>query len=426
MKKQLITSLIKVLYLSLFFTLIQVQNLMATELNDNDFNPIVSTKQWAQFVLKQVLSLPSLQALEKGKQVAQEQQIGSQQALYNPELGLSYKNKTETEYNLIVSQTIDWFDKRSANAALSQFDYDLVTLDSKIKTENKLADALFSYIEYSQSKKLLDVAKQQEKLLTKLSADLKLREDAGDIGAIDTQMAYLSLAQNLQQISLIEIRHRKAVADLDKTLNSHQINHQPKPLIWSNKIKESDVEQLINTNLSSQYAELLVKQSSSESKIKQLNKKANPTIGLGVGREGNENTLSLELSVPLYIRNNYSSQYRAALYKVSQSELNLIEQQRIVSTNISQALNNYRTLKKQLFNWQKLTANRLKNSQNILNKQWQSGDISTSDYLFSLKQRTDTLITNIDLVTEMYKAWVEWLLASSQVKQWLNKLSKEL
>jgi hypothetical protein len=106
--------------------------------------------------------------------------------------------------------------------------------------------------------------------------------------------------------------------------------------------------------------------------------------------------------------------------------LELIEQQRIVSTNMRQMLNNYMTLKSQLFNWQKLTAMRLKNSQNLLNKQWQSGDISTSDYLFSLKQRTDTLITNIDLVTEMYKAWVEWLLASSQVKQWLNKLSKEL
>jgi hypothetical protein len=189
-----------------------IQNSQVTLKNNN-------SSKWAKWILSQVQSLPSQQAVERGVLVASEQRNGMQQPIYNPELGGFYIDKEEQEYGVILSQTIDWFDKRSANARLGQVDFELVKLGSILLNEIKLAEALLAYIEYSMSKQLLGVSTKQETLLTKLSTDLKLREEAGDVGRVDAEMAYLSLSQNLQQISLTEIRYRKASANLQKSLN---------------------------------------------------------------------------------------------------------------------------------------------------------------------------------------------------------------
>ncbi len=388
----------------------------------NNALPADNNAQWSAWVLSQVKSLPSLQAMAKGTLVASEQRNAMQQPLYNPELGAAYTDKNDEEYSITLSQTIDWFDKRAANARLGEVDYELVSLNSVLQLENRLAEALTAYIEFSMSKQLLDVSKKQEKLLTQLSDDLKLREAAGDVGQVDAEMAYLSLSQNLQQISLIEIRHRRASANLQKALNSAQVPFRPQASIWFNEVAPDAVSQAFDNGLKVQYAKKQLEQSVSKSKIAQLNKKVNPTIGLGAGREGSENTLIFELSVPLNVRNNYSAEYSAALYKVNQTEFELQEQQRLLKNDIARSLDNYQQLKSRVLSWNRLTGNRLKNSQKLLKKQWQSGDVSTSDYLFSLRQRTDTLIANIELTGEMHKAWIEWLYASSQVQQWLKNI----
>jgi len=272
------------------------------------------------------------------------------------------------------------------------------------------------------SKQLLDISIQQETLLAKLSADLKKREAAGDVGQTDAEMAYLSLSQNLQQISLTEIRYRRASAQLTQSIGSSHVAVYPKISIWFNDIDVSDVSKHLNTGYKVEYAQKQLDESISQSKIALLNKKVNPTIGLGAGRDGDENTVLFEISVPLNVRNTFSSEYSAALHRVNQSEFQLKEDQRLVKNDIEQSFNNYTQLKERVLSWQKLTGNRLKNSEKLLNRQWKSGDISTSDYLFSLKQRTDALVANIELNGEMRKAWVEWLLASSQIKDWLNNL----
>jgi len=382
-----------------------------------------NTSSWAKWLLTQVMSLPSFQAMEKGVLVASEQQNAMQQSVYNPELGAFYTDKDDDEYGMMVSQTIDWFDKRSANSQLGQNNYDLVLLENHLKIETSLSQALLAYIEFSMSKQLLDISQQQEALLTKLSADLKRREAAGDVGQTDAEMAYLSLSQNLQQISLTEIRYRRASAQITQSIGSSVVVH-PKSSIWFNHIDGNEVSKYLDNGYKILYAQKQLDESVSQSKIALLNKKVNPTIGLGAGRDGDENTILFEISVPLNVRNTFSSEYSAALHKVNQIEFELQEEQRLVKNDIEQSFNNYTQLKTRVVSWQKLTENRLKQSEKLLKRQWKSGDISTSDYLFALRQRTDALIANIELKGEMQKAWVEWLLASSQVNSWLKNLNE--
>ena len=384
-----------------------------------------NSSQWARWLLTQVQSLPSFQALEKSTLVAEQQKLALEQPVYNPEIGATYidREKGDEEYDFILSQTIDLFDKRSANAGLGQVEYEMAELNKLMETENRLAEALMAFIEYSMSRKLLDVSSSQEKLLTRLSADLSRREKAGDVGRVDAEMAYLSLSQNLQQISLTEIRFRKAKARLKQAINSSSLKFTPDNSVWLNKIDAKALAESLDNGFRIKQAQKQLEQAQSQSNIARLNKKVNPTIGLGAGRDSGEDTITFEISVPLNVRNNFSAQYNAALHKVNQSEFELEEQKRRLKNDMEQSYNNYLQLKSRVVNWQKLTAKRLSNSQTLLNRQWQSGDISTSDYLFALRQRTDALISTIELNGEMQKAWVEWLQASSQVQKWLSSLS---
>ncbi len=384
-----------------------------------------NNRQWARWLLTQVQSLPSFQALEKSTLVAEQQKLALEQPIFNPEFGATYidREKGDEEYDFILSQTIDLFDKRSANAGLGQVEYQMAELNKLMETENRLAEALMAFIEYSMSRQLLDVSSSQEKLLTRLSADLSRREKAGDVGRVDAEMAYLSLSQNLQQISLTEIRFRKAKARLQQAINSSRLKYIPDHSIWLNTIDAQSLAESLDNGFRIKQAQKQLEQSQSQSNIARLNKKVNPTIGLGVGRDGGEDTITFEISVPLNVRNNFSAQYNAALHRVSQSEFELEEQKRRLKNDMEQSYNNYLQLKSRVVSWEKLTANRLSNSQTLLNQQWQSGDISTSDYLFALRQRTDALISTIELNGEMQKAWVDWLRASSQVHKWLSSLS---
>jgi len=385
-------------------------------------NSMLQTKQWANWVLSQVRSLPSIKAKGLEISVADEQRNAMRQPLYNPELSISYTNKDDDEYSLAVSQTIDWYDKRLASSSLGQVNYELTTINKQLVMEKKLAEALFAYVDYSTEKQLLGVTKQQEVILNKISADIKIRAELGDVGAIDAEMAYLSLSQNLQQISLREIRYRKSIASLEEKLNSQEIPFEPGLSIWNNRIAETEFEQYLIQGLKTQVAQKQLNQSQALSKMALLNKKSNPTFGLGAGREGSENTLSLEFSIPLNVRNSFSAEYRASLKKITQSELELAEEKRLLEKQIRPSFDNYIELRKRVSKWKKLTNERVKGSKKIITKLWQGGDMTTSDYLFSLQQRSDSLISNIELTAEMQKAWIEWLVLTSQVESWMKSL----
>ena len=308
------------------------------------------------------------------------------------------------------------------NSKLGETNYELSVLEKEIEVESKLAQALYAYLDYSKEHQLLTISKKQEQLLNEFSDDLKKREALGDVGAMDAEMAYLSLTQNLQQTSLVEIRHRQALSVLAETLNSHSIPYVPESSVWNNSLNQSEINELVYRGLKTQLAEKQLHHSENLSQISQLDRKNNPTFGIGLGREGSENSLSLDFSIPLNIHNTYVHEYKASLQQVVKSELELEEQKRVADKQIKQAYENYLELKSRVAKWEKLTTKRVKGSEKILTRLWQSGDLATSDYLFSLQQRTESLISNVELSYQMQKAWIDWLLVTTQVKSWLKQL----
>ena len=51
---------------------------------------------------------------------------------------------------------------------------------------------------------------------------------------------------------------------------------------------------------------------------------------------------------------------------------------------------------------------------------WESGELSTTDYLVQLQQTLDTRWNALDLELTMWDAWFEWLAATGLADNWLG------
>ncbi len=56
----------------------------------------------------------------------------------------------------------------------------------------------------------------------------------------------------------------------------------------------------------------------------------------------------------------------------------------------------------------------------LLERRWEAGELSTTDYLVQLRQSLDTRESALDLQLTLWLAWFEWLAASGQVDNWLG------
>ncbi len=401
---------------------VQESTMATTDIISLDFSVDAPTRRWARWILEQVYQLPVTRAKLKDREIALENQAASRKPLYNPELTTSVSLKNENEYVLSLSQTLDWFDKQKANRQLADVNLDIAGLNIKLALEQLLAEAILSYIDYHTEKQLLEVAKQQEELLNQLATQMKKKQKLGDIGAIDAEMTYISLSQNLQQVSLREINFRKAKTALEQKLNTTDIDKQASPRIWLNHLSQSQLQQVMAQNLNLRLSQRKMQQAQKEAQLARLQKYANPTFAAGIGVEGSDNLFNLDVSIPLNFRNDYSAQYRAALRRVEQAELEWQEQRRILDKQVRQAYETYHDLKLRVSRWQQQTQKRIRSSKQTLTRLWQTGDMATADYLFSLQQQTEALIATIQLEAEMQKAWIQWLLLSHQVASWLNSL----
>jgi len=55
-----------------------------------------------------------------------------------------------------------------------------------------------------------------------------------------------------------------------------------------------------------------------------------------------------------------------------------------------------------------------------LQRLWEAGELSTTDYLVQLRQTLDTKESALELRRSMWQAWFEWMSASGQIETWLG------
>ncbi len=149
-------------------------------------------------------------------------------------------------------------------------------------------------------------------------------------------------------------------------------------------------------------------------------RKADPTFGLAAGQEDSETLVALSFSLPLQVRNDFQSDVDAARAEALQADQLAQQSYRRLRAQITGSRSQYRTMAAAWNHWMDSGQVSLGKRVKLLDTLWQSGEISTTDYLLQLQQTLDTRITGTELQGELWSTWVRWLAASGTLDHWLN------
>jgi cobalt-zinc-cadmium efflux system outer membrane protein len=125
--------------------------------------------------------------------------------------------------------------------------------------------------------------------------------------------------------------------------------------------------------------------------------------------------VGLSLSIPLNVRNNFSAETRAAEQAALEAEAHFQAIYRKQRFNWQAAQAAWQRYEQQYRRWQKLVQGRVENSADLLERQWRSGDLSTTDYLLALNQRAESLLAGIELEKQTRLTLTDVLLQSGRL-----------
>lgn len=379
--------------------------------------------QWVGWLKQQVDSLPASRAIHAEQARWQAESRDAAQPLYNPELNVGYENSTDTTATVGLSQALDWSGKARAGRDAAQVRDTLAQLRADKARADLLANSLSALVAYDAARARLEAARRQQQQLTDLTELVRRREQAGDLGQVDAQLAYLSLGQTQLALANAESAATRADTRLRAVLASEQPGLPLPTGIWSSVALSGNPQQHLSASFDLRLAEqqLLLAEQSIALADKQRN--SDPTLGFSVGREGDDNLWGVDFSLPLKFFNTGKAAYQSALADSEQRRALLEKTRNDIAAQLDGAWRNYQQQRSRWGNWQSLTGDSLARSDELLARVWQQGELTTQNYLQALNQRLDTRLSGIALRKAMQQAWVEWLQQSAQLDDWLNTLA---
>ena len=259
------------------------------------------------------------------------------------------------------------------------------------------------------------LAFEQEQQLDILLKIVTKRQQAGDLGPVDAELTFLNLSQLLNKTAQIQAQLTQAQADVNELLPDWRPDTQVYPEQGLGVTNFQVVEQWLTQHPQVLAAQALWQVQKNIAQYAMLETKADPTIGLSAGKNADDNIVGITFSMPLNIRNDYQANAKAKNQQAIAAEASfravMRKQKYLIQASTASLISN----KKYLGRWQKLMQGRGESSAQLLQKQWQLGDLNTSDYLLALQQRAEGLYAGIELQAQFKLSEVQWLLNVGQL-----------
>jgi outer membrane protein, heavy metal efflux system len=386
---------------------------------------LTPTKQ--PWLMQQINQHPDIMAAKEIMNAAYSAAEGKKKAIYNPELETDVVRETSyNNFTLGINQTLDWNDKQGARTQQANFSLMVAKQNFDYLLQKKTAQALQALISWRAAKKQALIATAQEQQLGTLLDLVAERQQVGDLGQVDAELTYLSLSQTLNTNAQAQVQLKQAQAQVKELLPNWTPELQVLPeqglTTYNEQVSQLTQQQWLNQHPLVLAAKAQWQVSKGDAQQSLLATKADPTIGFRAGKTDNENTFGVSFSIPLNIRNDFTAEARSANQQAIAAESSFRAVKRKQKFDIQASTDSLLAYKKHYLRWQKLMQGRGKRSEDLLQKQWQSGDMSTTEYLLALQQRANGLSAGIELQSQFQLSQITWLLQIGQINIAVNNL----
>lgn len=372
-----------------------------------------------QFVSVLVANHPDVKASYEALKAAEAEALAAGRPLYNPELSFEAENSEERTRTVGLSQTLDWTRKNKSKGLIASTEHQISEATYKL-TRWDVATELLRFLaafDLGSERELL--ANERAALMDDFSEIAKKRFGAGDLTSVEMNLASLSVTE-------AKMQRANAIASLAEARQQVLSFLPPSPGSWPKLAQSfpSPLDRSVADNVSelpeNTIAMLEARRADEEVSLRKKERKPDPTLGFVGGKEGDEDLVALSFSMPLHLRNNFNAEVAAALARSEQSKQQRDGVRRHTIARVRSARTRYRISYEAWTEWENVGLASLAEQRSELNKLWESGELSTTEYLVQLRQTLDVQETALELRLELWESWFEWLRASGRVETWLR------
>lgn len=342
--------------------------------------------------------------------------------LYNPELELVAENADTKTRAIGISQTFDWGGKRNARTSVAESEQYAVEAEYKITRWQVMTELLSALATYQTEADRTALATTRVSTMRDFAELAERRFDAGDISQIELDLAALAFtdARMKQATALAN------VAESKQLVGSLAVGSAPsewpavKTQLSPMAIAPSEATTIVMSLPHVRVAQLRIAAAAARVDLRDRERRLDPTMTLIGGREDDENLVGLNVTIPLAVRNRHTYEVTAASAERRQAQQIAADVSRRAYARFFGAQDRYQLSLAAWQDWEKTGGVSLERQSELLRRLWESGELSTTEFLVQLRQTLDTRESALELRQTLWRAWFEWMTASGQIESWLG------
>ena len=376
----------------------------------------------SNFVWAVVETNPRVQAARAALEASRALESAAGRPLYNPELEADYESAVDRTWEVGIGQTFDWSGKRKARASAAASNRHAVEAEYLATKRDLAVDLLSGLTLYQIGVQRDTLAAERERVMRDFAQLAERRFDAGDLNQVEADLATLaSIDAQIQRATAAADLAEAKQAVRNLTLHSESdrwpsvdSNLPVMPTVNDPQKWVMDLPEILAAQRKVDSADALVD-------LRERERRPDPTLSLRGGREDDSTLVGVTLSVPLYIRNSFKYEVSAAVAERNQAQQIVDDLLRRAYARFVSASERYQLARDAWQGWEQVGQLSLQRQGDLLQRMWEAGELSTTDFLVQLRQTLDTRDSALDLQLTMWRAWFEWLAASGQVDKWLGQ-----
>jgi len=374
-------------------------------------------------------SNPDVQASRADVEAAQARVRAASQPVYNPSLSLDAENADVDRRTVGLSLPLDLSGKRRARTSQADAEWRSREASYELLRRDVATRWLKAWSAAALASRQRELGEHRVALMRRFDALAAQRLAVGDISSPERDLAALALGEaQIQQASLAG-GEATALAELDAIAGDAV---KVSPVLPSGPPPSSDGIVPLPVDDRPELVKARADEAAAQAGIDVARKARvpDPTISLTGGRVRTgvttDQVIGLSVSIPLPVLNNGRAEIDAAMAEAGAAAAVVRSRQQLTRASLREAQARYDALRAagQAFRTGRAAAFDERTA--MLEKLWQSGEISTSDYLVQLKQSLDTALSALALESQSWQAWFDYLTAAGRLTDWLEGRTQDV
>lgn len=364
---------------------------------------------------------PAVLASQAGLDASTALEQAAARPVFNPELETDFANSDTSDRVIALSQTIDRAGLRGARTAVAEQERRMTGQRLAASRRDIALELLSSLADYWSARELAALGVLRVELMERFRAVAEQRRAAGDLTQVDFNVAHLAYVQARIEGG----RASAALAAAEQSLRALTPwvsgGAWPRPSLEVPEVQltDGDIQALATALPEVRVRRDQLAAAAAAVSLSERERRANPTLKIVGGEEEDESLIGLSVTVPLNVRNRFQYEVSAARATRVQAERELEDASIRARANLRAATQRYLLTRDAWREWRETGAANLSEQTELLERLWRTGELDLTDYLVQLNQTLDTQASAIELQSELWLAWFEWLAAAGQIGAWL-------